>query len=390
MRELDDRHYIRHKLFEDEGSSSLKYRRLVIGGGSWWEFVKYELLTTFLGPIPGALGLALRKRLYPLLFEEIGADVVFGRNLVLRCPRRIRLGDGVMIDDGCVIDARGGEGVSIGDRVILNRETFVQAKVGPIHIGEEADIGAGSGLYSQGGIQIGDQVAMGGRCIVGGGLIDPSLEHPESGDPPGTRDQRKVSKGPIRIEDRVAMGVAVVVLDGVEIGTGCIVGAASVLRESVPPYSIVVPHQRLILLPRSGQAPEGATPATSRSGRAEEDPPTTGEETPQAPSMPPAASGEPDPRTVRAVFGAIDEINLQLPPGGRLAKAMDASLFGNGGPLDSLRLVNLLVATEERMAEEFERRVDLTDEAIVAEGGRNPLQTVRSFVEYVEGRRRSG
>lgn len=392
MRELEDRHYIRHKMFEDDEPPARKYRRLVVGEGSWWEFVKYELLTTLLGPIAGALGLALRKRLYPLMFEEIGAGVVFGRNVVLRHPRRIRLGDGVVIDDGCVIDARGGEleGVTIRDRVILNRGTVIQAKVGPIHIGEETDIGAGCGLYSQGGIHVGARVAMGGQCIVGGGLIDPSRSGLETQEEPqATRDQRKLSKGPIRIGDRVAMGVGVVVLDGVQVGTGCIVGAASVLRENVPSYTVVVPQQRLVLLPRTGRAGAGPVRETASPSPTGERSPAVEEPPEPMPAIPAAFSGELDPRTVQAVFAAIDEINLQLPPGARLAKTVDASLHGNGGPLDSLRLVNLLVATEERMAEAFQRQITLTDEAILA-GGWNPLQTVGTFVEYVEARRRSG
>lgn len=390
MRELEDRHYIRHKIFDEQEPPSRKYRRLVIGEGTWWEFIKYEVLTTCLGPLPGALGLALRKRLYRLLFEEIGEGVVFGRNVVVRHPRRVRLGDGVVIDDGCVIDARGGEleGVTIGDRVILNRGTVIQAKVGPIHIGAESDIGAGSGLYSQGGIHVGERVAMGGQCIVGGGLIDPRRTPSEPGeDPTGTRDQRKVSKGPVRIGDRVAMGVAVIVLDGVEVGAGCIVGAGAVLREAVPPYTIVVPHQRLILLPRSGDTPEPAAGEPADRARVGPEAVEAAVERPTPPSG--TAPGKPDPRTVDAVFAAIDEVNLQLPPGSRLVKSMDASLHGNGGPLDSLGLVNLLVATEERMTEAFSCPVTLTDEAILLEGG-DPLRTVRSFIQYVEARRKSG
>lgn len=387
MRELEDRHYIRHQIFEEHESSSRKYRRLVIGDGSWWDLLKYEALSTGLGRIPGALGLVLRKRLYPLMFDEIGKGVVFGRDVVVRNPRRIRIGDGVVIDDDCVIDARGGEpgGVTIGDRVILNRGAVVQAKVGPIHIGAESDIGAGCGLYSQGGIHIGEKVAMGGRCIVGGGLIDPSVE-PVASDVPGSRHQRKVSKGPVHIEDAVVMGMAVIVLDGVRIGSSSIVGAGCVLREAVPPHTIVVPHERLVLLPRPDAPPEARANEAVDRGRVEPPAaPAPSEEPPPSESV----SGEADPRTVAAVLAAIDEVNLQLPPGSRLAKSMEASLHGNGGPLDSLGLVNLLVATEERMAEAFRCHVTLADDAILAEG-QNPLHTVRSFIEYVEARRKSG
>jgi acetyltransferase-like isoleucine patch superfamily enzyme len=68
---------------------------------------------------------------------------VFGRNLTIRNAQNITLGDNVIIDDDCVLDARGAgpDGVVIGDRVIINRGASIQAKIGPIWIGEDSDIG---------------------------------------------------------------------------------------------------------------------------------------------------------------------------------------------------------------------------------------------------------
>ena len=57
--------------------------------------------------VPGALGLALRKTLYPLLLGACGRGVVFGQNVVLRHPHKIRIGDNVVIDDNCLLDAKG-------------------------------------------------------------------------------------------------------------------------------------------------------------------------------------------------------------------------------------------------------------------------------------------
>ena len=57
--------------------------------------------------VPGALGLALRKTLYPLLLGACGRNVVFGQNVVLRHPHKIRIGDNVVIDDNCLLDAKG-------------------------------------------------------------------------------------------------------------------------------------------------------------------------------------------------------------------------------------------------------------------------------------------
>ncbi|MCB5951536.1 CatB-related O-acetyltransferase [Enterococcus sp. BWT-B8] len=48
------------------------------------------------------------------------------------------------------------------------------------------------------------------------------------------------SRGPIIIEDDVWLGRNVLVLSGVTIGQGAIVGAGSIVRKSIPPYSIYI------------------------------------------------------------------------------------------------------------------------------------------------------
>jgi acetyltransferase-like isoleucine patch superfamily enzyme len=375
MRKLDDQHYIRHKLFAGDVSSARRYRNLVMGEEPLWRFLRYEVVTSLLGGLPGALGLALRKLFYPSLFREIGQGVVFGRNVVIRNPRKIRLGNRVMIDDNCVIDARGAgeESVVVEDDVILNRGTMVVAKVGSLHIGTESDIGADSYLVSQGGLSVGRQVAMGGGCKIGGGLMEMSRPGRSGVIEEAGRQQVKVSRGPIRIGDRVALGSVVVVLDGVSIGAESIVGAGAVIREDIPPGMVVAPHQRLVLLPRpSAEARhvEAAPPAPAA-------PPEAGAGSPEP------LGGEADPRTVHAIFAAIDDVNMQLPVRERLQQSLDAPLRGNGESLDSLVLINLLVVSEERLAEAYGMPITLTDPSFASDS-ENPLATVGSLIRFVE------
>ena len=84
-----------------------KYSALIVGRPGWDALLKYELVVMLSQSVPGALGLALRKSLYPLLLGSCGRNVVFGQNVVLRHPHKIRIGDDVVIDDNCLIDAKG-------------------------------------------------------------------------------------------------------------------------------------------------------------------------------------------------------------------------------------------------------------------------------------------
>jgi acetyltransferase-like isoleucine patch superfamily enzyme len=247
---LPEKQYIRDKLMGGEKSSIRRYADLVVGeGASYGQLLKYELITGLFGGLPGALGLALRQLFYPSLFTRIGKGVVFGRHVVIRNAANISLGDRVIIDDGCVLDGRGAgpTGVVIGDRVILNRGTILQAKIGPIQIGDDCDIGGGSAVHSQGGVEIGEAVVIGGGCKISGGAFQIERSAPDEGASGGgalresmaAREQTRWTSGPIRIHDKCLIGTGAIILDGVDVGEGSVIGAGTVMTKSVPAYAVV-------------------------------------------------------------------------------------------------------------------------------------------------------
>jgi acetyltransferase-like isoleucine patch superfamily enzyme len=242
VQQLDEQDYLRSKLFSGERSAVRRYADLVVGpDASYWQLARYELITMLFGRVSGALGLALRKLFYPSLLRRCGRGVVFGRDLVLRNTHLVSLGDHVVLDDGCVVDGRGAgpAGVEIGDRVILGRGVSLQAKIGPIVIGADSDIGMGTVIHSQGGVEIGRAVVMGGGCKLSGGVFQ-TARSPEdaAGSAMLAREQTRWTKGPIRIGDKCLIGFGTMFLDGVEIGAGSIIGAGSVMHRSVPAYSV--------------------------------------------------------------------------------------------------------------------------------------------------------
>ncbi len=249
-KELSEDSYIRAKLYGGDKSDLRRYADLVCGeGSSYWALLKYELLTCLLAGRRGALGLFLRKKLYPSLFKECGRGVIFGRNLTIRNGKNIVLGDRVVIDDDCVLDARGAgdEGVRIGSGTILNRAVSVQAKIGPVHIGEECDIGMHSDVHAQGGVYIGDQVVLGGGGKISGGVFQIDRSDDDG------REQDRSTRGPIRIDSKCLIGMGSMFLDGVHVGEGVVLGAGSVVLKDVPAYSVAAGQPARVLRERTSR-----------------------------------------------------------------------------------------------------------------------------------------
>ncbi len=222
-------------LLDERVSRADRYRSLVVGSDAGWGgLAYYEVVTSLAGNLPGALGLFLRGVLYRGLFARFGRGVALGRGLVLRHPRRISIDDGVLIDDLSVLDAHGSsQGVSLGEGVLVSRETILSCKGGPIAVAARVNFGWRCVVSSVGGIEIGEAALLAGGCYVGGGryhLDDRGQSIAEQG---------SYSRGPVRIGARSWIGARAVVLDGVCVGEGAVVAAGAVVAEDVPPFAIV-------------------------------------------------------------------------------------------------------------------------------------------------------
>jgi len=225
---------IREKLAYGRASPFRTYKDLSVGEVGFLKFLLYELLTTLLGTMPGGIGFYLRKKFYPVLFKKVGKGIIVGRNVTIRHPGKIELGDNVTIDDNCLIDGRGADhsGVVLEDDVIINRNCMIQAKAGPIRLGKRTSIGSYSSIVSMDGVEFGEAVLMAGGCHLSAGSyrFDDIKK--------AVMDQALYTKGPIRIGNNAWLGTGVIVLDGVEIGSGAIIGAGAVVNKSVPDQTI--------------------------------------------------------------------------------------------------------------------------------------------------------
>jgi acetyltransferase-like isoleucine patch superfamily enzyme len=215
------------------GSALRKYQDLVVGSRSLGRLLLYEAVMLAASWVPGALGLALRKLLYPLLLGAVGRGVVFGQGVVLRHPHKIRIGDGVTIDDLVVLDAKGtaNRGIEIGNGVFLGRGTILSCKDGDIILGDHTNLGFHCEIFSASRVTVGRHGLFAAQAyLVGGGH---EFERAEL----AVIDQPRSSEG-ITLGDNVWLGTGVKVLDGVHLGDDVVVGANAVVTADLPDGAI--------------------------------------------------------------------------------------------------------------------------------------------------------
>lgn len=87
-------------------------------------------------------------------------------------------------------------------------------------------------------------------------------------------------------------------------------------------------------------------------------------------------------RIMQVIFDAMEDVNSQLPPEQQLETSKETVLFGRSGKLDSLALVTLIVAIEEKLEEELEVKVTLADERAVSQR-KSPFKTVETLTDYI-------
>jgi len=223
------------QLFAPGTSSREKYAALIVGRAGLGALLMYELVVSIAQARAGALGLALRKTLYPILLGSCGRNVVFGQNVVLRHPHKIHVGSNIVIDDQCLLDAKGTDnrGIRIGDGVFIGRNTILSCKNGDIELADGANIGFNCELFSASRVTVGRDVLMAAYSYVIGG------DHDFSNPAAPVVAQPRTSAG-VSIGDGAWIGAGAKILDGVQIGAHAVIGAGAVVRESVPARAVAV------------------------------------------------------------------------------------------------------------------------------------------------------
>ena len=228
-----------HQQITDPNKSAFeRYKELVLGSSSLWYLIKFELIALFCAHTPGAVGLMLRKFLYPRILGQVGSNVIFGQGIVIIHGEKISIGNNVVIGDQVVLDAKGtsNQGIRVGDNTIISRNAVLACKNGDITIGNDSSVGISALIHAMEGsnVIIGADVLIGAFCyFVGGGTYgSKELDVP-------FKKQEMVIGGGISVADNVWFGSYVQIFDGVTVGTGCIIGASTVVNKDVDDFAVV-------------------------------------------------------------------------------------------------------------------------------------------------------
>jgi acetyltransferase-like isoleucine patch superfamily enzyme len=234
---MGENYKIQQSLSNGTDSALQRYMKLILGTTSLGRLIVFELVMLIACRRSGALGLVLRKKMYPWILKSVGKGVVFGAGVTLRHPHKITIGDGAIVDDNVMLDAKGdsNKGIKIGDGVFIGRNSILSCKDGDIVLDTNVNIGFNCLLTSNNRIEIGaDNIIAAYSYILGGGnyKID-GISTPirENYDYHG--------KGGVVTGGNVWIGAHVTLLDGVTIGSGCVIGAGSIVSKSFPEDTVL-------------------------------------------------------------------------------------------------------------------------------------------------------
>lgn len=162
--------------------------------------------------------------------RAFGHEVRISPHALFFQPQYITLGSHVRIDAFCVLSA-GAEGIAIGDHVHLSVGVSLFGTGGAVRIGHFASVSARSLIYTA------------SDDFRDGWLIGPTVPD----------ELRRVETGDVILEPHALVGCGSVLLPGVTLEKGCVVGALSLVKRSVPSGALVAGVPARIIGRRDGE-----------------------------------------------------------------------------------------------------------------------------------------
>ncbi len=178
------------------------------------------------------------RGLQVLLYLKKPKGMLLGKRVSFFNISKMKWGKFLRLGNDVYVSALAKQGIEFGDNVSIGAFSRIIVSTSFNDIGEKIKIGNNVGigefayLGGSGGLEIGDE------CIVGQYLSCHPENHNYQNIEMPIRHQGVSRKG-IKIGKNCWIGSKVTILDGVEIGDGCILAAGSVITKSFPENSII-------------------------------------------------------------------------------------------------------------------------------------------------------
>ena len=144
----------------------------------------------------------------------------------LRQNKSISIGKNVYIHPSARIEILNGGTVSIGDNTTIMNGVLIITYGGKVEIGKNCQFEPYSIIYGLGGAIIGDDLLMAGHSMV----VPDNHIFEDLNRPINSQGTKKLG---IKINNNVWIGHGCSILDGVEIESGAIIAAGSVVNKNV-------------------------------------------------------------------------------------------------------------------------------------------------------------
>jgi acetyltransferase-like isoleucine patch superfamily enzyme len=131
----------------------------------------------------------------------------------------------------------GAEHVEFGENVRIDAHCIITAGPGRVTIGDNVHIGAAAHLFGTAGIEIADFANVSSRVS----LFSTNDDYTEGylTNPTVPEELRKVTEALVTLGRHAIVGCGSVVLPGVVVGDGAAVGALSLVKDDVEPFTVV-------------------------------------------------------------------------------------------------------------------------------------------------------
>jgi acetyltransferase-like isoleucine patch superfamily enzyme len=219
-------------------------------------------------PLDVLLGMLTRRAIWlsrgilkGLILQRRIALVFMADGVNLRSASLIRFGRGVTLERGVTIDGLMRDGITLGDNVRLGPYTTMIGPP-PFALGDGIRMGHNSAADAYSFIGGGGPVLIGNNVIMGEHVSFHPVNHKFDQIDIPIRDQGTSRKG-IIIEDDVWVGANATFLDGAHVGRGSVIGAGSIVRGEIPPYSVAVGTPAKVIRSRVPQSVMSESSATS-------------------------------------------------------------------------------------------------------------------------------